>query len=96
VSKLTEAARGQSCVRCGRNDGTIVAAHINGPLAFKLGRGMGQKPDDVFCADLCHTCHDVLDGRSFAERLDPEDHTAEWMELVLLTIQRRRREGVLK
>ena len=31
--KITKAARDESCVRCGTNDGTIVACHINGRLA---------------------------------------------------------------
>ena len=93
MSKITEAARGQGCVRCGTNDGTIVTAHMNGPLAAALGRGMGMKPDDVFGAHLCHRCHDVMDRRAPGATQDEIEHG--WPRYVLLTIKRLRQEGVL-
>jgi hypothetical protein len=94
MSKLTEAARGEACILCGKNDGTTVAAHINGPLASKLGRGMGQKPDDIFCAHLCHQCHDQMDGRVPCAL--PHNEMLElWPELVMLTQRRLREMGIL-
>lgn len=91
--KITKAARDESCVRCGTNDGTIVACHINGRLAHKLGRGMGQKPDDLMAAHLCHRCHDVMDRRVAGATL--EEMEQGWPEYVLLTIKRLRDRGVI-
>jgi hypothetical protein len=93
-SRYTKAARGQSCVHCGRDDGTVVAAHINGPMSSSLGRGMGQKPDDIFCAHLCHRCHDAFDGR-VAGGMTQEEKDRLWPLLVLRTIYRLRRMGLL-
>ena len=95
MSKITQAARDQSCIRCGARDGTVVAAHINGPIAAKLGRGMA---DDIFSAHLCFRCHDMLDYRAQTARIGPvtaDKRQAEWMELVLLTIKRLREQGVV-
>ena len=93
VSRITEAARGKPCVRCGIADGTVVAAHINGKLAARLGRGMGQKPDDALAAHLCHRCHDVMDRRAGSVTEDKIDNG--WPVYVLLTIKRLREDGVL-
>ena len=93
MSKLTEAARHESCIRCGRDDGTVVAAHINGPIAHWLGRGMSKKPHDLFCAHLCFRCHDDMDGRS---NRDPDNKQREWAELVLRTQRRLIDKGVIK
>ena len=89
MSKITQLARGESCVRCGVRDGTVVAAHLNGPLASILGRGLGKKPHDLFCADLCVRCHDVFDGRVRSSEITEDEIEAEWPRLVLLTINRR-------
>jgi hypothetical protein len=65
--KLLELARGQSCVECGVNDGTIVAAHSN------TGKGMGIKASDATIMFLCHSCHFEYDqGKmmSKGEKLD--------------------------
>jgi hypothetical protein len=88
MSKITQAARGQSCVWCGRV-GTVVLAHLNGPISYKLGRGMGQKCHDIFGAHLCHRCHDIADGRAKGEPVD-------MVEATLLTIKRLVDQGVLK
>lgn len=46
-------ARGRACEACGRQDGTIVGAHVrSGEHA-----GMGQKPDDALLCWLCGECH---------------------------------------
>lgn len=53
--KLLLLARGQSCVECGIDDGTIVAAHSNN------GKGMGLKSSDSSIMFLCHACHAEYD-----------------------------------
>lgn len=58
--KLLQSARDQSCVLCGRNDGTTVAAHVR---SVQLGSGTGIKAPDCLTAWLCHECHDGVDGR---------------------------------
>lgn len=37
-------AKGKPCMKCGRNDGTVVAAHYCGLGAHRLGRGSKVKP----------------------------------------------------
>lgn len=56
--RLREAARGQACVRCSAQDGTVVLAHL--PMADEFG--MGYKTHDWLGAHLCRACHDYVDG----------------------------------
>jgi CRISPR/Cas system-associated protein Cas10 (large subunit of type III CRISPR-Cas system) len=60
--KLRKAAAGESCIACGREDGTIVLAHRN------EGKAMGKKlMPDYLALDLCHACHAEYDqGRSMS------------------------------
>lgn len=55
---LLASARDESCVACGRNDGTTVWAHSN-ELAH--GKGMGTKAHDLLGLYLCQSCHDWYD-----------------------------------
>lgn len=65
--KLLDLARGESCVNCGAEDGTIVAAHSNLP---EHGKGQSLKSHDCYVAFLCVKCHAWLDqGRG----MDPTD-----------------------
>lgn len=56
---IRDAANGESCTVCGRNDGTTVFCHLNESWA---GKGTGQKADDIGFFG-CSFCHDVYDGR---------------------------------
>ena len=56
--QLLDHAKGATCQNCGRQDGTIVAAHANRQA---LGKGMGEKAPDIFTAHLCYACHTWLD-----------------------------------
>ena len=56
--KLLKACRELPCQHCGRQDGTVVAAHSN---QSKHGKGRGIKASDVFVASLCFVCHAELD-----------------------------------
>lgn len=58
--KLLKSADGQTCVLCGRCDGTVVAAHAN---SVALGKGRGIKCPDYYTAWVCRQCHDQIDGR---------------------------------
>lgn len=57
--KILKHANSQACQNCGRQDGTIVAAHSN---LLEHGRGSNLKSHDIFCAYLCADCHRWLDA----------------------------------
>ena len=68
--KLLEILRQSPCQACGREDGTVVAAHSN---QLRDGKGRGIKADDYRVAALCYSCHMELDqGKSLskAERVE--------------------------
>ena len=68
--KLLEVVRLSPCQHCGREDGTVVAAHSN---QVRDGKGKGIKASDHRIAALCFTCHYELDqGKNWSksERLD--------------------------
>lgn len=56
--KLLDLARGQRCVLCNADDGTVVAAHSN---LLEHGKGMGTKAHDGMTAWLCTRCHFQID-----------------------------------
>lgn len=55
---LLEAVRASACQVCGREDGTVVAAHSN---QLRDGKGRGIKAHDYRIAAMCHRCHAELD-----------------------------------
>jgi len=61
--KLKDAARDQSCVNCGANDGTVVLAHLAWPGV--ADRGMSSKCDDWAGAHLCMRCHTAADSGEY-------------------------------
>lgn len=56
--KLLDAAAEGVCQNCGRDDGSIVAAHAN---EARLGKGKWMKAHDCFHAHLCSQCHGYID-----------------------------------
>ena len=50
--------RDSPCQQCGREDGTVVAAHSN---QMRDGKGRGLKAHDYRIAALCFTCHAEID-----------------------------------
>ena len=68
--KLLDVIRKSPCQACGREDGTVVAAHSN---QLRDGKGRGIKASDYRIAALCFTCHAELDQGtrlSKAERIE--------------------------
>jgi hypothetical protein len=57
---IREAANGEPCTVCDRNDGTTVFCHLNESWA---GKGMGQKASDIAGFFGCTFCHDCYDRR---------------------------------
>jgi uncharacterized Fe-S cluster-containing MiaB family protein len=52
--KLLEILRDFPCQHCGKQDGTVVAAHSN---QLRDGKGKGIKASDYRVASLCFMCH---------------------------------------
>ena len=71
-AKLLKLARGQSCVSCGIEDGTVVWAHANG---YEWGKGMGIKSHDCMGMMLCAECHARLDQGSLWNREQKREFT---------------------
>ena len=78
--KLLEAVRNFPCQHCGKEDGTVVAAHSN---QLRDGKGRGIKASDYRIAALCFTCHSELDqGKNWSK----EERIAMWEEAHRSTI----------
>ena len=56
--KLLEITRQLPCQLCGKQDGTVVAAHSN---QQRDGKGTGIKSADYRIAALCYGCHMEID-----------------------------------
>ena len=68
--KLLEILRKSPCQTCGREDGTVVAAHSN---QLRDGKGRSLKAHDYRVCALCFQCHSKLDqglSLSKAERVE--------------------------
>lgn len=61
IPSLLSLAKEAPCMRCEVRDGTVVACHIQGPRAYRAGKGMGKKPFDSYVAFLCYECHQWMD-----------------------------------
>jgi hypothetical protein len=71
--KLLDILRQSPCQVCGREDGTVVAAHSN---QLRDGKGRGIKAHDYRVASMCFGCHAELDQGtklSKAERIEMWD-----------------------
>lgn len=55
---LTQSARGEPCVGCGSEDGTVVWAHSN---EMEHGKGKSIKAHDLLGNYLCFRCHTWYD-----------------------------------
>lgn|SRR5581483_258107 len=95
IPALREAAKGQTCVRCGISDGTIVGCHYTGVRRGAYGGGMSIKCHDLVVAHLCARCHKWMDQLS----RDKEDrwlHSEEFQHCVLMTVIRLFTQGFLQ
>jgi hypothetical protein len=86
---LKLAAKDESCISCGANDGTVVLAHRN------EGKGMGIKAPDYWALDLCATCHREYDQGSSMTRSEKRawfnllypKQVERWIKKGLITIK---------
>jgi len=91
--KLLQAAKGQPCIRCNVQDGTTVAAHIQGDMAHMFAKGLAEKPHDYCVADLCRECHAYMD--QYENFQNDDSYNLEWLTLIVKTLERRITTGVL-
>jgi len=92
--KLTNSARDQDCIRCGK-DGETRACHYNGQRQHQYGKGRGIKCSDLMTAEFCHTCDQEFSEGS-QEWLHPDERDAEFFHWINLTNIRRIANGVLR
>ncbi len=90
--KLLKAAKDQSCVRCGADDGTIVGCHYTGLRQHIYGKGRGIKCHDLCVADLCSECHVFFDQPTERKSIESSE---DFQHCIILTMVRRFEQGVL-
>ena len=86
IQKHLDAANGLSCVRCTREDGTVVFAHYSGLYSHRFGKGTANKVHDICGADLCMECHGYFDHYKAG---NDADRAAEFMSYCFATLARR-------
>lgn len=91
--KLLDAAKGEPCIACGADDGTVVAAHYSGMGSHGLGKGTGTKVSDIAAAHLCHRCHTEMD--SYAQG-NTTERSQVFLMLILKTIVKLAENGTIK
>ena len=94
MSKLTKAARGQTCTiqlhpYCNENPETVVFCHA--PSEFK---GMALKSPDWWGADGCSDCHRIVDGGK--TDLPADEIQRCFVRGIFRTLQRRIEQGLIK
>ena len=78
--KLLEILRQSPCQNCGKQDGTVCAAHSN---QLRDGKGRSLKSHDYRSAALCFRCHSNLDQ---GYQMDKEERRELWEEAHRKTI----------
>ena len=84
-------AKDEPCIKCGRNDGTVVAAHYSGLGAYALGKGMGTKVFDLATAHLCSRCHAEFDNYQDDNTIE---RSQEFLMLILRTLKKNVERGI--
>lgn len=92
--KLTQAANGMTCIRCGRPD--AYACHFNGTYQHQYGKGRGIKCSDIATAEFCHRCDLDFSEGSTQGFQSQDDRDAQFLHWVTMTNIRRANNGVLK
>jgi hypothetical protein len=98
---ILDMAKGEKCVDCGKEDGTIVSCHYNGIMQHQLGQGTGQKVGDDYTMFLCHEHHTETDQKKFTngiatdfEKLE-ESHRQAWLIIKTQIVKIKRLEALL-
>lgn len=91
MSAITEHARNQPCIRCGKL-GETRACHYNGFRAYSYGKGRGIKCHDIVTAEFCQSCDDDFSEKNYGnwpEGSKSIDRSEEFLHWVVMTIIRR-------
>lgn len=88
--RLLEIVRQSPCQICGRNDGTVVAAHSN---QLRDGKGRGIKAHDYRISALCFTCHSEIDQ---GHKLSKQERIEMWEEAHRQTIGWLFQNGIIE
>jgi hypothetical protein len=95
VSKLTNAAKGQSCIKCGAPDAYF--CHLNGPRQHSYGKAKGIKGHDLIGADFCYKCdQEFTEGSMLPKWINKWERSEEFLHWCMLTILRRVEQGIIK
>lgn len=102
--KLTDSAKNESCIRCGRDvEGEVCARHYNGIRQHAFGKGRGEKCSDLASAELCMNCDAMFaegaglqGGCHFGGWRTVEDRSEEFLFWCMMTNIRRAERGDLK
>lgn len=93
MSKLTQASKGTSCIKCGAPD--AYSCHFNGAYQHQYGKGRGIKCHDLATAEFCHRCdQDYSEGVNIHG--GDEERESYFLHYIMLTNIRRFKNGVLK
>lgn len=96
LEKILTYAKGQPCVRCGRNDGTTCARHYNGLRQHWYGKGRGIKCNPLITAHLCLSCDQLFSEGNLSDFENEVDRSEQFLHLVALTLISLANHGVLK
>lgn len=86
MTKLTQLAKDQPCVRCESIEG-VVLCHYTGVRRLSLGGGYGIKVADIAGAHMCGSCHEHMDRLS-RNKAKKWEHSEEFLYYVVLTVIR--------
>lgn len=95
MTDLRKLAKGQRCVACGAQDGTVVLAHYFGARRHNYGGGMAHKGHDAVAAWLCARDHERMD-RLAKDKAKRWEHSEEFLHYVALTWIQLIDQGLLK
>ena len=91
--KYLDGAEGQSCVRCGSADESVVSCHYTGLRQHHYAKGRSVKCHDICIADLCSQCHKYFDQPKTHKSIEASE---EFLHYIMLTILRRIEDGIIK
>lgn len=95
---MAHARSGLSCIRCGREDGTVCGRHYNGIRQHMIGKGRGIKGHPIVIADFCNCC-----DAEFQEGTAPKndhvlviEYSEEFLFWCAMSAIRRERLGIVR
>ena len=94
IKKLTQASKGQDCIKCGAPD--AYACHYNGDHQHMYGKGRGIKCHDLMTAEFCYECDQGFNEGNKSKFINEIARNEIFFNYINLTNIRRFNNGVLK